>query len=231
MWRCVEIDKLEKILKDLADGVISEEECISIIQLEAYSEDNKADAKQYNLLMRRGTVLVESYIGLYGRKPDDILIEQENLNEILKLIVEIKSILLPEEYRLLNLWTVKKLSFEQIAERQGSYKMKIHRNIMKIKKKLLQYAEKNKYIVKDILTSRASKRTAKSPSQKVGFIHEYLQQVAVNGCWKTRRDGRKEFVSETLCKVPEGLHASFRDTKTYCPICGTDWGENLCTRR
>jgi len=231
MWRCVEIDKLEKILKDLSDGVISEEECINTLQLEAHSEDSKSDAKQYNLLMRRGTVLVEHYIDIYGRIPDDILIEEENLIEMLKLVMEIKSILLPEEYRLLYLWTVRRCSFEQIAERQDTYKMKIHRDIMKIRKKLLQYAEKNKYIVKDILTSRASKQTAKSPSQTVGFIHEYLQHVAVNGRWKKRRDGRSEFVSETLCKVPEGLSTSFKDTKTCCPICGTDWGENLCTRR
>jgi predicted DNA-binding protein YlxM (UPF0122 family) len=229
--RCVEIDKLEKILRDLSDGVISEEECIHTLKLEAHSEDSKADAKQYNLLMRRGAVLVESYIGIYGKMPDEMLIEQENLNEMLKLVADIKAILLPEEYKLLYLWTVRKFSFEQIAKRQGTYKMQIHRRLMKIRKKLLQYAEKNKYIVKDILISRASKQTAKSPSLTVGLIHEYLQHVAVNGRWKIRRDGRKEFVSQTLCKLPEELHASFKDTKTCCPLCSTDWGEDLCRRR
>lgn len=229
--RCAEIDKLEKILRDLSDGVISEAECIHILQLEAHSEDSKADAKQHTLLMRRGEALAEHYCGIYGRLPDEILIEQENLKEMLKLINDLKAGLLPEEYQLIYLWAVRKLNFEQIAKRQGSYKMKVHRKLTRIRKKLLQYAEKNKYIVKDILTSRASKQTAKPPSLTVGLIHEYLQHVAVNGRWKIRRDGRKEFVSQTLCKVPEELHASFKDTKTCCPLCSTDWGEDLCTRR
>lgn len=174
------------------------------------------------------------YLAQMSETPEDILLEKERLSEITKLMAFIKDQLSEKAFDVLWLYTVEGWTQEKIADKYKVTQSAIAHYIKKISKKLQQIlinSSFNPINTKELFQQPQSKLEAHSP-EIMGWTHEFLQEVSIEGQWKYLKNGRKVYESKTRCMIPEYFEDCFYQgtAKIFCSICWDNFGQNSCTR-
>jgi hypothetical protein len=172
---------------------------------------------------------MKDYVQLESKTPEEIYIDQENKQEIIMILNMIKQNIGEKRFDVLWMRFIDGMNQADIAEYYKRSQNTISEFLKRIQKRTINLLEKSNISIEDFYTDQSTLE-AHSP-KSMGYPHEFLKDVANGGEWKIYKDGRKRYVSKSICKIPEYLSYSFKDNETKCGLCILESGEVKCTRK
>jgi RNA polymerase sigma factor (sigma-70 family) len=208
------VDILTKIIKDLEDGIITEQYALDMMNFTARQEDVKSNQSQ-NVVRR---YIIKDYINLYGKTPEEILCERERTDEIVDAYNYITSLLSDNAKVIWELHILKGYTQKEIADYIGIKQQTVCRYLNRIKSRLNKKGVR-KTLEKHYIYSliRHSSLKAHAPSS-YGYPYEFLMRVNGGGQWQSHL-GNKIYKSKTICILSNYFSQSFHDDKTCCSLC------------
>ena len=155
----------------------------------------------------------------YERSPEDILIEQEEIKELMYAFLRLRKEVGTSSMKRLML----RYGFSDIAKHFGEYKMLTSRRLKKslgIAQQVLSELIAQGVLDEDVLRPSIRCYEAKTPTIKVNYPFDSARQT-----FKRMYKYAGEQRPMTTCKAIEYLDESFGDNQTICNFCG-----NQCTR-
>lgn len=158
------------------------------------------------------------FVRTTGKSPEDIVLEQERLNNIIKLIKRIKKHL-GDDYRIFHMIIIQGFKQSYVAKRTGLSQSEISRiynkSLNKVRDKFKNIAGSllyQDYI--DALTPYSSVREASEAKTKIRYPSEFLSNLSVGG-----RKGKRVWINHTKCATLDYLDDCFKDNRTCCTYC------------
>jgi predicted DNA-binding protein YlxM (UPF0122 family) len=152
------------------------------------------------------------------------------MEEIVELLQVIRSKLTEKQWDILWLSAVDGWTQEKIAEKYGTYHMKISRILKKTQEICAKLLSNPIIVPEELFRQPQSKLEAHSP-ETAGYPYEILQNVNDGGQWKNCGRGGKRWVTKSTCRIPEYLQESFGISNVRCGLCWDDFGGNKCKRK
>ena len=159
----------------------------------------------------------------YERSPEDILIEQEEIKELMYAFLRLRKEVGTSSMKRLMLRYGLRMKVSDIAKHFGEYKMLTSRRLKKslgIAQQVLNELIAQGVLDEDVLRPSIRSYEAKTPTIKVNYPFDSARQT-----FKRMYKYAGEQRPMTTCKAIEYLDESFGDNQTICNFCG-----NQCTR-
>jgi len=217
------------MLQDLRDKVINNDDVLTYLSFMDW--EKQKDQHRNDLVIKKQ--LIGECLEKLSVTPEDILVEQERLEEILQLVLFIKNTLSEKEFDILWLYAVEGWTYERIGEKYSIKKAAICRYLKRIFKKVnkhVNFSYFNPTILSSLFREPQSKLEAHSP-ESIGYPYEFLQNINDGGEWKNCGRSGKKYYTKSKCALPEYFEGAFGDSTTVCSLCYDDWGVNHCTRQ
>ena len=219
--------RLDKLLEAYRLELINESQLAKEIRDVLFMDENEKDIQQGRV---RRKILNDFFDDNRVQTPEEIVIEKETQEEVMRFFAWIREAIGDNEWELLVQYAVEHRSFKSIGEELGLTRQAIYARFENIKKKingLLEYYPGDAEIIREALLPPSSTLDAQSPTH-LGYPHEFLQNVNVGGHWGFRRNTRRKvFVSDAKCLIPEYLAKSFGCSDVVCTLCD---GGKKCRR-
>jgi|GEM_PF-5269733 len=213
------------MLQDLRDKVINNDDVLTYLSFMDW--EKQKDQHRNDLVIKKQ--LIGECLEKLSVTPEDILVEQERLEEIIQLVLFIKNTLSEKEFDILWLSTVEGWTQDKIAKKYNTYQKNISRILKKTQKCCLRLLS-NPTILSSLFREPQSKLEAHSP-ESIGYPYEFLQDINDGGEWKNCGRSGKKYYTKSKCALPEYFEGAFGDSTTVCSLCYDDWGVNHCTRQ
>ena len=159
----------------------------------------------------------------YERSPEDILIEQEEIKELMYAFLRLRKEVGTSSMKRLMMRYGLRMKVSDIAKHFGEYKMLTSRRLKKslgIAQQVLSELIAQGVLDEDVLRPSIRCYEAKTPTIKVNYPFDSARQT-----FKRMYKYAGEQRPMTTCKAVEYLDGSFGDNQTICNFCG-----NQCTR-
>lgn len=159
----------------------------------------------------------------YERSPEDILIEQEEIKELMYAFLRLRKEVGTSSMKRLMLRYGLRMKVSDIAKHFGEYKMLTSRRLKKslgIAQQVLSELIAQSVLDEDVLRPSIRSYEAKTPTIKVNYPFDSARKT-----FKRMYKYAGEQRPMTTCKAVEYLDESFGDNQTICNFCG-----NQCTR-
>ena len=159
----------------------------------------------------------------YERSPEDILIEQEEIKELMYAFLRLRKEVGTSSMKRLMLRYGLRMKVSDIAKHFGEYKMLTSRRLKKslgIAQQVLSELIAQGVLDEDVLRPSIRSYEAKTPTIKVNYPFDSARQT-----FKRMYKYAGEQRPMTTCKAIEYLDECFGDKKTICNYCGKQ-----CTR-
>lgn len=159
----------------------------------------------------------------YERSPEDILIEQEEIKELMYAFLRLRKEVGTSSMKRLMMRYGLRMKVSDIAKHFGEYKMLTSRRLKKslgIAQQVLSELISNGVLDEDVLRPSIRCYEAKTPVIKVNYPFDSARQT-----FKRMYKYAGEQRPMTTCKAIEYLDEAFGDNQTICNFCGKQ-----CTR-
>lgn len=159
---------------------------------------------------------IESILSEYagsGCDPADIILDKSRRQELANILFLILSKLPPRD-RYVLWYHINGFSLGYIAQKLKIKKPNVYKRLKRLPAKIQAIIGESD--IKDLLV--CENYCQPGITKPVGFPFELLRAVNNGGQWK-KVNGRKQYVSSKICKLPLYFTESFGDNKTICPLC------------
>lgn len=210
------MNKLEKLIRAYQDNRIDEQQLLKQIEKFSFMDEKQQDIQQERIINK----LVSHMTTTYSVTPEEYVLEKEKYSEILEFIYWVNSMIGDKDFQLLLWYAVDRLSYREIAKRLGVTAPAVYTKLHRIYEKINKYMHLSPIAYEDIighLVNPPSCKEAGSP-ESMGYPHEFLQHISIDGRWHTSARGRKKYISKSTCRIPEYFLQCFGDDKTVCTL-------------
>jgi len=233
------MDRLAKLIDNYNCGIIPLERLQSELEFAQWQEETEQGRKRDAIVLMIKNNMYNSLSVLTTKTPEEIVLEEEKQSEILEMLSSIREVIGDRDYKILTLYVVDKLTQQRIAKSFNLTQQQVNKILLysikrRINQKRCNYPQYFTILCRENLLPKQSQLEARSPETK-GYPFEFLQKVSVSGSWQIRQKkyaitlqngntvkgkiGKRTYVSNSICLLPEYFKESFRDKKTVCPIC------------
>lgn len=218
---------IDKLMDEYRQGLINidqlEYDLETLRELEEFGRDVDEE--------RLRNKLINQNIPYGVKTPEEIVLENERMDEILHFFGWLRKVIGDKDWQVLCWYVVDGWSQKRIAEELDVNFRTVSDRLKRIYKKIQRYTEfspVSSVYIEGSLQPPESRKEADSPDT-MGYPFEFLQKVNKGGHWYIRKDGRKTFVSQAVCLIPEYLGQSYNGENTWCTLCMNDT-TNKCKR-
>ena len=183
--------------------------------------DNRMSFKEFNqerISMRLVRKMKRYREFDYERSPEDILIEQEEIKELMYAFLRLRKEIGTSSMKRLMLRYGLRMKVSEIAKHFGEYKMLTSRRLKKslsVAQQVLQELIADGVLDEDVLRPSIRHYEAKTPIIKVNYPFDSARET-----FKRMYKYAGEQRPMTTCKAIEYLDECFGDNKTICNYCG-----------
>lgn len=183
--------------------------------------DNRMSFKEFNqerISMRLVRKMKRYREFDYERSPEDILIEQEEIKELMYTFLRLRKEIGTSSMKRLMLRYGLRMKVSEIAKHFGEYKMLTSRRLKKslaVAQQVLQELIADGVLDEDVLRPSLRHYEAKTPIIKVNYPFDSARET-----FKRMYKYAGEQRPMTTCKAIEYLDECFGDNKTICNYCG-----------
>ena len=183
--------------------------------------DNRMSFKEFNqerISMRLVRKMKRYREFDYERSPEDILIEQEEIKELMYAFLRLRKEIGTSSMKRLMLRYGLRMKVSEIAKHFGEYKMLTSRRLKKslsVAQQVLSELIADGVLDEDVLRPSIRYYEAKTPIIKVNYPFDSARET-----FKRMYKYAGEQRPMTTCKAIEYLDECFGDNKTICNYCG-----------
>lgn len=183
--------------------------------------DNRMSFKEFNqerISMRLVRKMKRYREFDYERSPEDILIEQEEIKELMYAFLRLRKEIGTSSMKRLMLRYGLRMKVSEIAKHFGEYKMLTSRRLKKslsVAQQVLSELIADGILDEDVLRPSLRHYEAKTPIIKVNYPFDSARET-----FKRMYKYAGEQRPMTTCKAIEYLDECFGDNKTICNYCG-----------
>lgn len=183
--------------------------------------DNRMSFKEFNqerISMRLVRKMKRYREFDYERSPEDILIEQEEIKELMYAFLRLRKEIGTSSMKRLMLRYGLRMKVSEIAKHFGEYKMLTSRRLKKslsVAQQVLSELIADGVLDEDVLRPTLRHYEAKTPIIKVNYPFDSARET-----FKRMYKYAGEQRPMTTCKAIEYLDECFGDNKTICNYCG-----------
>lgn len=200
--------RLETLLEDYAAGRINGYRLQQSFDFHARREDYNQQRKQVRVVSR-----LSDYVA--SASPEEIVLEQERLADVLALVKNIRTILDDESFNVFWLVTVQGLPQERVAATLHITQPAVSRRYRRALKMLRErFDGAARELAMDALSAKPSIKVAHKPKEMIRYPSEFLSHLCIGG-----RKGKRVWITNTVCATGDYLDECFGDDKTCCAYC------------
>jgi hypothetical protein len=195
------LDKVAMILKDIKDGLISEEDGLNRLEADFNQKERDDYRKQYKIATALSMYDVDKYVES-TKNPEEIIIERERITRIVYFVKQILMIISKHYRDILWMYAVEKRTMPQIGRELGITKQTVYSYLKRIPYKV----------------------TSKMLSNDIGYSMSYVQEILepierhVNTSIQRQYGYPMDRIKASRGCIREYLDNSFKE-RVECNIC------------